>query len=323
MATNRSQYPSRRPDIAWLNGSFVPWEECVVHGRSQAGFFGANIFEGVRVYWRRDDERMFVFRLDDHMRRLEQSMKIMRMQPAFTCDQLKGAMLALLQRCEFKEHAQVNLVAYFGFPPPGDPLFPTTDTGAHITAVPLGRSPGAAKGITTAISSWRRISDDVMPPRAKVGANYQNSRFAQNEVRQAGFDMAIILNTRGKVAEGPGACLFMIRDGTLITPPITADILESITRDTIMKLAERSGLRTVERDIDRTELLIADEVFLCGSIAEVLPVIAVDGVAVGAGEVGAVTKRLQQLYFDAVEGRIPELSAWCTPVVDNVLASAA
>lgn len=313
--TGHSAFPAPHPAIAWMDGDFVDWENCTLHVRTQAGFFGANIFEGLRAYWNEEAQKSYIFRLDDHLSRLEQSMKIMRMKSRFDTPTLRRATIELLHRCDFNEHAQINLSTYFRYSGPGEPLIATEDTGAHITTIPLPRSPKIEKGIAAGIVSWRRISDDSVPPRAKVAANYQNSRFAQNEARDNGFDVGIILNSRGKVSEGPAACVFIIRNNVLITPPVYSDILESLTRDTLIVLAkEKMGLQVVEREIDRTELLIADEVLMCGTLFEILPVTSVDRVPVSDGNVGRITRELQSHYLKTVTGQYPEYAAWCTEV---------
>lgn len=315
MSKLNKEYPAPHPAIAWQDGEIVPWEECVVHVRTQAGFFGANIFEGVRAYWNEAEERMYVFRLDEHLIRLAQSMKIMRMRSPYSLEDLKAATLNLFRECDFRQHGQANIVSCFGFPPPGDPLSPESSVGANITAVPMGRSPKTQSGVTAGISSWRRIPDDAMPIRIKIGSNYQNGRLAQNQVSDAGYEMALLQNGQGKICEAPGACVFMLRDGKLITPPLNSDILESITRETVMQLvAEYMDVEIVERDIDKSEIYLADELFICGSIIEVTPLTSVDGIEINDAQPGEVTRKIQQLYFDAVEGRLKESELWCTPV---------
>ena len=315
MGNINSNYPAPHPDIAWQDGNIVRWEDCVVHVRTQAGFFGANIFEGIRAYWNSSEERLYVFRLDEHLKRLHQSMKIMRMISPYSSDELKMATLNLLKQCDFRQHAQANIVSCFGFPAPGDPLSANARVGANITAVPMGRSVKTETGLSAGISSWRRITDDAMPIRVKIGSNYQNGRLAQNQVSDAGYEMALLQNSNGKVCEAPGACIFMLRDGQLITPPLTSDILESITRDTVLELAKRyTNLNVVERDIDKSELYLADEAFICGSIIEITPITSVDGIQINQAKPGAVTREIQALYFSAVEGRLAESENWCTPV---------
>ncbi|MEO1749772.1 MAG: aminotransferase class IV [Pseudomonadota bacterium] len=296
LASPINTYPSAHPDIAWLDGKFVNWDDCRIHVRMQGGFFGANIFEGLRAYWNADHEQLYVFRLDDHLRRLEQSMKVMRMTPPFSADELKHAAISLLERIGFQEHAQANLVTYFGFPYPGDPLASTSPTGAHITAVPMGRSLKTQTGISAGISGWRRLPDDTMPIRVKIGSNYQNSRLAQNEVVAAGYEMALLMNRNGKVSEAPGACIFALRGDELITPPTNADILESITRDCVIEIATKKlGVPITQRELDRSELYLADEVFICGSFADITPVSLVDGITFGNGDVVNVSRSIQKV----------------------------
>jgi branched-chain amino acid aminotransferase len=165
------------------------------------------------------------------------------------------------------------------------------------------------------VSSWERISDRNISPKVKVGANYINSRMAQMEALENGYDSAIFMNNQGKIAEGPGSCFFIVRDGILITPPVTASILESITRDTIINLAKNIlKIDTVERDVDRTELYICDEAFLCGSAMEVVPVLNVDGISVFEGKTGKITNAIHDTYLDAVTGKIGGYKKWLTPI---------
>jgi branched-chain amino acid aminotransferase len=299
-----------------MNGKVIPWDQCVVHGRSAGGFMGANVFEGVRAYWSARQEDIFVFKLEEHLQRLGRSMKTARLEVGYTLEQIGQGALELLRANEFRQDAHFVPVAFFGMGAHNfNTLGPTVDNGVYITAVPWPQPPALSNGVAACIASWRRISDDTVPPRLKAGANYQNSRLAQTEAVVNGYDTAIILNHRGTVAEGPGACLMMVRDGQLVTPPVTAGILESITRSTLMDLASRElGLRVVEREIDRTELYVAEEVFMCGSGLEVLPVTSVDRITIGAGTRGAVTRGIQDVYFAAARGDLPAYRHWLTPV---------
>jgi branched-chain amino acid aminotransferase len=296
------------PRFAWLNGRIVPWDRCVVHARSQGAFWGANVFEGVRGYWR--DGQINLFRLDDHLARLGRSMRSLHMAIDYDADQLQEACLELIQANEFREHVHLCIVPFFDLAPGFDPLRHTEATGVHITAVPMPRSPGYAKGVSACVSSWRRISDDTMPPRIKTGANYHNSRLAQHEAVRNGFDVTLILNQRGHLAESAGACVVLVRDGQLITPPGTSGVLEGITVATVADIAREQGLTLTRREVDRTELYVADEVFLCGTLAELLPVTSVDRLLVGDGAPGELTRTLQRHYETAVHGR----SDWTTPV---------
>ncbi|MFW6725141.1 branched-chain-amino-acid transaminase [Streptomyces sp. MAR4 CNY-716] len=304
---------AQAPPFAWLNGNVVPWDECVLHARGQGAFWGANVFEGLRVYRDPDGARQ-VFRIQDHLDRLHRSMKSLRMEIEYSDEDLTRACTDLVNANDFDADVHVCVVAYFGLGATFDPMAPTTETGVHITSTPVPRSAAHDRGAAAAVSSWRRISDDTMPPRIKTGANYHNSRLAQHEALRNGYDTTLLLNQRGTVAEAPGSCVVVVRDGELITPPGTSGVLEGITVDTVARLAdEHLGLALHRREVDRTELYVADEVFLCGTMSELLPVTSVDRLAVGDGTPGPLTRLLQDHYDDAVRGlgKHPE---WCTPV---------
>jgi branched-chain amino acid aminotransferase len=300
------------PAYAWQNGRLVRWDECVVHARSQGAFWGANVFEGIRAY--ADSGVMQAFRVDDHLSRLRRSMKSLHMEIAHSDAELKQACLDLIQANGFTTDTHLCVVAYFDEGPNFDPLAYTTSTGVHITALPMPRSPKHETGAAASIASWRRISDDSMPPRIKTGANYHNSRLAQHEAVRNGYDTTLLLNQRGTVAEAPGSCVVMVRDGELVTPPGTSGVLEGITVATVARLAEEKlGLPLQRREIDRTELYVADELFLCGTLAELLPVTSVDRNPVGNGKRGPLTAALQNHYDDAVRAR-GDHPEWCTLV---------
>ena len=302
------------PAYAWLNGRIVPFDQCVIHARTQGAFWGANVFEGLRGYWRERKGQLSVFRVDDHVARLGRSMKSLHMPAPYSDEEIKQACLDLLAANDFRQDVHVCVVAYFGMGPNFETMSHTDDVGMHITSTPAPRSRGYHHGVTTSISSWRRISDDSMPPRIKAGANYHNSRLAHHEAVRNGFNTALLLNHRGNVSEAPGSCVVMIRDGVLITPPGTSGVLEGITLATVAELAEEHlGIAVERREIDRTELYVADEVFLCGTLAEVQPVVSVDHLPVGDGASGPLTRTLQQLYEAAVRAE-PAYRKWSTPV---------
>jgi branched-chain amino acid aminotransferase len=293
------------PEFAWLNGEIVPFDQCVVHGRSQGAFWGANVFEGIRAYWKVDEQRLYLFRLQDHLDRLRRSMKSVRMEIAHSDAELTQACLDVLRANEFTEDVHMCVVAYFGMLPNLDALSYTDDTGVHITASRLPRLPAYRNGSAVSIASWRRISDDSMPPRIKTGANYHNSRLAHHEAVRNGYDTALLLNHRGSLAEAPGSCVVMVRDGRLATPPGTSGVLEGITLATVADLAAELGLVLERREIDRTELYVADELFLCGTLAEIRPIVSIDRLPVGTGVPGPVTRMLQERYERAVRA-MPE-----------------
>lgn len=289
------------PPAAWLNGKVVPWDQCVVHARSQGAFWGANVFEGVRAYWNPAEGRLRAFRLEDHLARLGRSMKSLRMDIPYSAADLAQACADTVRAGGFQEDLHLCVVAYFGMGPNYDPMSHTEETGVHITVVPQPRSAGWERGASACVSSWRRISDDTMPPRIKTGANYHNSRLAQHEATRNGYDTTLLMNQRGNISEAPGACVAMVRDGTLVTPPGTSGVLEGITLDTVLRLASQELAMPVEkREIDRTELYVADEVFLCGTLAEVLPVTSLDRMPIGDGSPGPLTRKLQSLFAATV-----------------------
>jgi branched-chain amino acid aminotransferase len=302
------------PPFGWLNGDLVPFDQCVVHARTQGAFWGANVFEGLRAYWCEEDQQLQVFRMAEHIARLRRSMKSVRMPVTYSDDEIGQACLDLLRANGLRRDVHLCVVAYFGMGANYDPLCYTEDTGLHITSTVMPRSRGYHYGVAASISSWRRISDDSMPPRIKTGANYHNSRLAQHEAVRNGFDTTLLLNNRGNVSEAPGSCVVMVRDGRLVTPPGTSGVLEGITLATVAELAtDPLGLVIEHREIDRTELYVADELFLCGTLAEILPIVTVDRIPVGAGIPGPVTRRLQDVYESAVRARSAHRH-WVTPV---------
>jgi branched-chain amino acid aminotransferase len=311
------------PKFLWFNGAVVPWEEAKVHVSTATVLRGANVFEGVRAYWNTDERELYIFRNDEHMARLWNSTKIMRMRVPWTKEELTRAQIEVIRANAFEGTVWFRLTLYVG---DGDEVWPPEDApiGGFITPRLAPHSPGITEGIDSCISTWTRIGDTTVPPRVKAGANYHNSRFAVMEARTNGYSgQPIFLNERGKVSEGPGACLCMVRDGVLATAPVTANILESITRATVLELArDVLKLRVQEREIDRTELYIADEVFFCGSGWEITPVRSIDRYVIGKGHPGAVTKRLQEVYFSVAEGRVPQYRPWLTPVYHPVKAPA-
>src|SRR5581483_813363 len=256
-------------------------------------------------------EAVNVFRLQDHVRRLLQSMTILRLHTAFAAADLELAVVELLGATPWHEDIYLRLLAFEGYDVVG--AWPT-DARANIliNAVPRPSTMGTGRTKSCCVSSWRRISDESMPPRVKASANYLNSRNAYLQAAADGYDDAIMLNQTGHVAECTGACVFVVRDGALITPPVTESILESITRATLIQLVkEELGVDPVQRPIDRTELYIADEIFVSGTGGgEVTPVTSVDRYQVGSGEIGPMTEKIQSLYRDAVRGLAPRRSEW-------------
>ena len=303
------------PEFLWHEGALVKWEDALVHISMMGWTSISSVFEGIRGYWNPQEEQLYIFHLDAHLKRLFQSMKIMRMECLYSKEQLREAIITLLRGNQYRSDAYVQPLAYFvgGIPgyqavweDPGEVVITTRNAPSNL---------GTGKTAHCNVSSWNRISDNVMPPRAKAISNYQNSRYVSTESKVNGYDYGIILNQQGKVAEASYACVFAIRDGVAITPPFSAGILESITREVVRELLDEDlGIPVVERDLERTELYVADEVFLCGTAVEVQPVVSVDRYRVGTGEPGPVVSRLEELFHRAVRGNYPKYGHWITPV---------
>jgi branched-chain amino acid aminotransferase len=295
----------------WMNGELVPFLQAQMPVMSAACRLGANVFEGIRAYWNEARQKLYVFRMADHYERLVESMRIMRMARPESVAELGELLLHTLRANAFRTDVHVIHTVYVDAPG-AEALGPV---GMYIVARPRGRLHPPDKGLTCGVSSWQRMPDQATPFRAKSGGNYLNTRLGGIEARQHGYDAAIFLNTRGKVAEGGGACLFLVRKGVVITPSVTSDILESITRATLLELIPRElGLSVQERDVDRTELYVADEAFFCGSGWEIMPITAIDGIPLGGGRVGPLTRRIYDVYFDVVRGERRGHDAWLTEV---------
>ena len=301
--------------FAWLDGEFVRWEDAKIHIRSEAVIRGISVFEGLRGYWNARKNQMFVFRSADHFRRLEASMKIIRLPLSYGTDVIEKAMLELIRRCELREdvHMRVNVYVGEGEDHTSDPskMF----VGSFVTALPRPAKKTIKTGTHCVVSSWRRIDDQAMPPRAKVTGNYVNSRLAQVQARLDGYDTAIMLDQTGKVSETAGACVMLIRAGRVHTPSVTNSILDGITRDTLIELFQKElGLSVIERSIDRSELYLADEIIECGSGHEVSPIVSVDRTRIGSGEPGPLTRAIQEKYLSIVRGKQEQYSRWLTSV---------
>lgn len=302
--------------LIWLDGKIVPLQDATINVLSPTSQFGANVFEGIRCYWNEEKQQLYAFRLPEHYKRLKNSMKMFRMEDKYSVDDLRQGLIDVIKANKYKEDIAVRQTVFidgFGSWSSNGPI------NMFIAPIPKGRTLNSAKlGLRCCISSWERISDRNISPKVKVGANYVNSRMAQLEASENGYDSAIFLNNQGKVSEGPGSCLFLVRDNVLITPPVNASILESITRDTVIELAKSVlSIKTVERDIDRTELYICDEAFLCGSAMEIVPIINIDGIPIGSGKPGKRTQSLLEVYLDTVTGKVNEYVKWLTPIYNR------
>ena len=300
--------------LIWCKGEIVNVNNAMVNVLSPTSQFGLNVFEGIPCYWNDDEKQLYGFRLSEHYDRLRRSAKLIQLDCKYTKEDFKKALVDTVKANEYDENLSVRQTLFVdGFGSWGS----EGPVEMFVAPIPRGRTSAEynKKGLNCCITSWRRISDENLSPRVKCGANYINSRVGQREALRNGYDTCIFLNEVGKVAEGPGSCFFMVKGDTLITPRLTDSVLESITRDTIIQLAQKElGLKFVERTIDRTEVYMADEAFLCGSAMEITPIYSVDRYQIGDGREGKVTHDLHMKYLEAVQGKLADRKDWLTPI---------
>jgi branched-chain amino acid aminotransferase len=299
---------------AYLRKQFVPLAEAKIGVMTHAFNYGTGVFEGIRGNWNGDDETIYLFRMEDHFRRLKQSAKIMRIHLDESVEEMAAIARRVVELSGYHEDVYVRPLAYKASEVVGVRLHDLEDD-LLVFVAPFGPYLDTEKGIRCCTSTWRRVDDVSIPARAKVTGIYVNSALAKTEAQENGFDEGIMLNQDGHVSEGSGENIIILRHGRLITPARSDNILEGITLSTVTELAQKElGLEVVERTIDRTELYIADEVMMTGTAAHVSAVVEVDRRPIGSGETGPVTRRLQELYFKAITGRLPKYAHWCTPV---------
>jgi branched-chain amino acid aminotransferase len=303
----------KQADLIWMNGEFVAWEDAKVHVLTHGLHYGTGVFEGIRCY---DTEiGPAVFRHKDHIDRLYKSAELYYMPIPYTPEQIRQATLELIGKNGMRS-CYIRPIAYRGYGTMG--LFPL-DAPVDVTIAVwewgayLGDE-GTRNGIRAKVSSWRRISNDSLIPHAKASGQYLNSILAKIESHKAGYEEAILLDDHGFVCEGSGENIYAVRDGVIITPPQTAGILDGINRKAIIQIARDLGFEVVERDIARAELYLAEEVFLTGTAAELVPVREVDDHAVGTGRPGEITKAVQTAFHDALYGRTERYREWLDPV---------
>ena len=302
--------------LIWLNNEIVPVNEAKINVLAPTSQFGANVFEGIRCYYNETENQLYGFRLQDHYNRLIESAKLFRIKHNYSMDSLMSYMKDVVRANNYREDIAVRQTIFVdGF----GSWFNEEPVGMFIAPIAKSRvTHPLNNGERTCISSWERISDRVLSPRAKVGANYLNSRLAKLEAKDSGYDSALFLNNQGFVAEGTGSCFFMIKNGKVITPALTESILNSITRDTIIKIAKYElGLEVEERSVNRTEVYLADEAFFCGSAVEITPIIQIDSYVIGDGTPGAITQQLHQNYLDVVTGNNEKYREWLTPIYED------
>ena len=295
-----------------VNGELMPFADARVHPLSLGMAYATTVFEGLRAYYNPASKTFSIFRLAEHMRRLQVGMKLMRFDRTYELDEMRGHLTRLIRANDPDDDVYMRLLVYVE----AIGLMATTGPiGFTAAAMPRDKPKFAETGMSLGVSSWSRLSDNASPPRIKSTANYHNARLTQLQAKADGYDGALMLTPAGRVSEAPIACFFMVRDGKLITPSVTSNILESITRDTIITLyREHTGKVCEEREVDRSELYFAEEAFVCGTGQELVPVPSIDKLPVGQGKPGPITAMLRQCYFDVVRGNVPDHPEWRTPV---------
>ena len=302
------------PEYAFFEGNIVPIEQAKVSIMTHALNYGTGCFEGLRAYWNDTEEQLYVFRMNEHYERMHRSARILHIQIPYGVEELGETTVELLRKEGYRQDAYIRPLAYKADEGIGVRLHGLSD-GLAIFAVPFGCYIENEEGARVCISSWRRIDDNAAPARAKITGAYINSALVKTEAVLSGFDEALVLTQTGHISEGSAENFFMVRDGQLITPPVTSNILEGITRATIIELARQElGMETVERSIDRSEVYIAEEALLCGTGCQIVAVVEVEHRPVGCGCIGPVVKQLRDLYFPIVRGEVPKYRHWCTPV---------
>ena len=300
------------PRMAFFHDRVLPYADAKLGLLTHALNYGTGVFAGIRGYFNPDEGKLYVFRLADHVRRLHESARLLRMNLALSEEATAAALLDLLRAEGLRQDCYIRALAFYS-----DEVIGVRLHGLHpvfaAVALPFGLYIDKAEGAHCTVSSWRRPDDNVVPPRGKITGSYINSAFAKSDAELAGFDEAILLNRDGRVSEGSGENIFLIRRGIAVTPSLDQSVLEGITRRSLITLLrEELGLTVEERPVERGELFLADEIFLTGTAAQITAVTRIDHRLVGAGQMGPVTTRLRSLFFDVVRGRSPKYRPWCT-----------
>ncbi len=301
-----------QPKYLSFNGGIVPYADAKVHVLTPGLKYGAGVFEGIRGYWNAARNEMYLFRLKEHLDRLQYSMRVMRYEHHITNAMVAEQINAVIRANELREDVHIRPLVWVD----GDgEMASAGPVGWMVAALARPPNPDVQNGVNVGVSSWRRIADTSTPARVKATSNYANGRLAGMQGKLDGYDNVLLLTQAGHVAESPGSCFFMVRDGRAITPGVTSSILESVTRATLIELlADMTPTGAEERDIDRTEVYAADEAFFCGSGYEIQPILSLDRHKIGAGMPGPLTRRLQDRYFSLVRGETNDHADWLTPV---------
>jgi branched-chain amino acid aminotransferase len=309
----RTAAPDLDSVICYFEGNFVPMRDAKVSIMTHAFMYGTATFEGIRAYWNEDHGKLYGLKLREHVERLRQSCRIMLMENVPSVDELTGLIVETIRRNGFREDVYVRPSFYKSTKAIGVRLH-HLENELYIIAVPFGNYIDTESGIRVMSSSWRRNADEALPARGKIVGGYVNMAFQKSEAELNGFDEAVVLTADGHVNEASAANLYIVRDGVAITPPVTDDILEGVTRKAMIELLTNEKIPVEVRSVDRSELYIADEMFLCGTGVQISPVIEIDHRPVGSGEVGPIGRLVRERYFDAVRGKLPEYRHWLTEI---------
>lgn len=305
---------SELPKFAYFKGQIVPYSEAKVGVLNNSLNYGTAVFGGIRAYWNEQKQQLFLFRPQDHYRRFLNSTKLLRMNFEHTPQSLTQATIDLLRTENMRQNAYLRPLAYWSDEAIGVKLH-GLQQAISIVAIPFHGYVSNDTNCHVTVSSWRRVDDNIIPARGKISGAYANSALIKSDAILAGFDEALVLNSEGHVSEGSAMNVFMVRDGALITPPVTENILEGITRRSVIEVAKRElGITVIERPIDRTEVFICEEFFFTGTAAQVSAVTKVDYRPIGTGEMGPITSKLRDIFAEIVTGNNPDYSGWNIPV---------
>jgi branched-chain amino acid aminotransferase len=299
--------------VCFFEGDFVRLGDAKVSIMTHAFMYGTAVFEGIRAYWNEDQGVLYGLKFKEHMERIRRNAGILLMDGLPAIDELVRILVEVVRRNEFREDVYIRPSVYKSTRAVGVRLH-NLDHQLSVFAVPFGNYIDVEQGIRMMTSTWRRNADDALPARGKIVGGYVNMAFQKSEAELNGYDEALVLTSSGTASEASAANMFMVRDGVLITPPVTDDILEGITRQGILEIAAASNIPTQVRSVDRSELYIADEMFLCGTGVQLSPVVELDHRPIGGGQVGPITRMVHEAYFGAVRGDDPRFRHWVTPI---------